>query len=63
MSSQRINESLKNLNENYIFPFFWQHNEDDQTLVNEIHAIYDSGIRALCAESRDYVCARVRNRE
>lgn len=55
MSSQRINESLKNLNENYIFPFFWQHNEDDQTLINEIHAIYDSGIRALCAESRDYV--------
>ncbi len=55
MSSQRINEALKNTYDNYIFPFFWQHNEDDETLINEIHAMYDSGIKAVCVESRDYV--------
>lgn len=55
MSLQRINEALKNAHDNYIFPFFWQHNEDDATLIDEIHAIYNSGIKALCVESRDYV--------
>ena len=55
MSTQRITEALNNAQENYIFPFFWQHNEDDATLIEEIHAIYNSGIMALCVESRDYV--------
>lgn len=55
MISERIKNSLANKPENYIFPFFWQHNEDDDTLIEEVHAIYNSGITALCIESRDYV--------
>ena len=54
MTTQRIIDSLNNKPENYILPFFWQHNEDDDTLIEEIHAIYNSGIKALCVESRDY---------
>ena len=55
MTTQRIIDSLQNKPDNYIFPFFWQHNEDDGKLIEEIHAIYNSGIKALCVESRDYV--------
>lgn len=38
--------------DNHILPFFWQHGEDDETLLRELHAIYDCGIRAVCVESR-----------
>ncbi len=55
MTSKRITDALNNTPDNYIFPFFWQHNEDDETLINEVHAIYNSGIKALCVESRDFV--------
>ena len=34
--------------DNHILPFFWQHGEDDDTLIRELHNIYDSGIRAVC---------------
>ncbi len=39
---------------NYILPFFWQHGEDDAALIREIDAIAQSGIRALCVESRTH---------
>ncbi len=54
MTSKRITDSRNNTYDNYILPFFWQHNETDEELIAEIHAIYNSGIRALCVESRDY---------
>lgn len=55
MTNQRIIDSLQNKQDNYILPFFWQHNEDDDTLIEEIHAIYNSGIKALCVESRPFI--------
>ncbi|MBP3918882.1 MAG: glycosyl transferase family 2 [Clostridia bacterium] len=51
---KRIEECLKGKTENYILPFFWQHGEDDETLIREIDAIEASGIRALCVESRTH---------
>ncbi len=44
--------ALEQKHGNHIFPFFWQHQEDDETLLRELHAIYDSGIRAVTLESR-----------
>lgn len=38
----------------YIFPFFWQHGEDYEVLLEELCAIYNSGIREFCVESRPH---------
>ncbi len=40
--------------ENHALPFFWQHGEDDAILLEELHRIYNSGVRAVCAESRPH---------
>lgn len=45
---------LKGESDNHILPFFWQHGESDEVLTDELHRIYDSGIRAICAESRPH---------
>ena len=50
----RLSDCLNNKGGNYILPFFWQHGEDDETLIREIQAIYDSGVYALCVESRTH---------
>lgn len=53
MSYKRIEEAAANQYENYILPFFWQHGDEKfEVLTEEIDAIYRSGIRALCVESR-----------
>ena len=39
---------------NHILPFFWQHGEDDDVILEELHRIADSGVRALCVESRPH---------
>ena len=36
----------------YIFPFFWQHGETHEILLEEIEAIQRSGIKEFCVESR-----------
>lgn len=54
MMNKTIERLLNNEGGNYILPFFWQHGEDAETLIAEIDAIYDSGIRALCVESRTH---------
>ncbi len=38
----------------YIFPFFWQHGEEHTALQREMDAIYDSGCRQFCVESRTH---------
>ena len=35
-------------------PFFWLHGESEDVLKEEIEAIYNSGIRAVCLESRTH---------
>ena len=39
---------------NYIFPFFWQHGEDEQTLRTYMQAIAESGAGSVCVESRPH---------
>ena len=39
---------------NYIAPFLWLHNEDDELIVNELKRIKSCGIGAVCIESRTH---------
>lgn len=45
---------LRNEPDNYLLPFLWVHNEDDALIIKEVEKIYQSGIRALCIESRTH---------
>lgn len=54
MSLDKLNDVIQDRYGNYILPFFWQHGEDDNTLKDEINAIFSSGIRSLCVESRPH---------
>ena len=38
----------------HIFPFLWLKGESREAIGNEIQAIYDSGLRAFCVESRPH---------
>jgi len=48
----KLQKALAGQHDNHILPFFWQHGEDDRTLLTELHKIYESGIRAVCVEAR-----------
>ncbi len=51
---RRIQELLSGMEGDYIFPFFWQHGEDEATLREYMDAIYRSGIRSVCVECRPH---------
>ena len=44
---------LQNQYDNYIPPFFWQHGEDDEVLIEELEKL-PIRIRAVCVESRPH---------
>lgn len=48
----RLQDNLQGMQHNYMAPFLWLHGEEDGLIVNELQRIYDSGIRAVCLESR-----------
>ncbi len=50
----KLNKLLAGECENHILPFFWQHGEDDETLLEELKLIRDSGVGSLCIESRPH---------
>ena len=52
--NSKIKKLLKGQMENYIFPFFWQHGEEESVLREYMKVIYDSNIRAVCVESRPH---------
>ena len=52
--SEKFEKCLGNEPENHILPFFWQHGEEDEVILEELHRIYDSGVGALCVESRPH---------
>ncbi|WP_338119240.1 glycosyl hydrolase [Paenibacillus polysaccharolyticus] len=52
--AMKLQEVLVGKEENYILPFFWQHGENEEVLREEMARIYDSGIRAVCVESRPH---------
>lgn len=45
---------LEGKGENYIMPFFWQHGEEEAVLREYMGVIQDSGIGAVCVESRPH---------
>ena len=51
---QRLKEVLQGEEENYILPFFWLHGEEGGKLKEMMEAVYSSGIRAVCVESRPH---------
>ena len=50
----KISENVTGKHGSYILPFLWLHGEPNDRVKEEILAIYNSGIRELCAESRPY---------
>ena len=51
---QGLKEVLQGEEENYILPFFWLHGEEGGKLKEMMEAVYSSGIRAVCVESRPH---------
>ena len=51
---KKIEALLKNQNGSYIFPFFWQHGEDEATLRDYMRAIDEANIRSVCVECRPH---------
>ena len=49
-----IRELLKGNTGDYIFPFFWQHGEDEEMLRKMMKVIHDSGCHSVCVESRPH---------
>ncbi len=49
---KRLNECLNNNYGSYILPFFWQHGDSKEELLQEIIAIEKSGAKEICVESR-----------
>ncbi|MBR7032630.1 MAG: glycosyl transferase family 2 [Clostridia bacterium] len=50
----KLDKCLNGTPDNHILPFFWQHGEDDETILEELHRIAASGVGALCVESRPH---------
>jgi len=51
---KRLSEALNNQNGNYILPFYWQHGESEELLREGMARIHESGIGAVCVESRPH---------
>ncbi|MEC0125550.1 glycosyl hydrolase [Paenibacillus pabuli] len=51
---RKITEVLENREGNYILPFFWQHGEEEHVLREHMQVIDESGIKAVCVESRPH---------
>ena len=49
-----VKELLKGNSGDYIFPFFWQHGEDEETLRKMMKVIHESGCKSVCIESRPH---------
>lgn len=51
---KRLERNLNNVQADYVAPFLWMHNEDDNLLLDEIEHIYQGGMRSICLESRPH---------
>lgn len=49
-----VKELLKGNSGDYIFPFFWQHGEDETTLRKMMDAIDKANCKSVCIESRPH---------
>ncbi|MHC5534574.1 glycosyl hydrolase [Priestia megaterium] len=51
---RKLHEVLRKQEDNYILPFFWQHGEEENVLREYMQKINESGIKAVCIESRPH---------
>ncbi len=51
---RKVKELLSGNWENHIFPFFWQHGEEEAVLRDYMRAIDGCGCKAVCVESRPH---------
>lgn len=51
---KKLIDILNNNEDNYIFPFFWQRGDHTDKIPEQLRAIYDSGCKAVCIESRPH---------
>ncbi len=51
---ERVDQLLSEKGENYIFPFFWQHGEEEAVLREYMQKIQEANIGAVCVESRPH---------
>ena len=51
---RRLQDNLNNIQQDYIAPFLWLHNEDDELIIKELERIKQCGIRSVCLESRTH---------
>ena len=51
---KRVNQLLEGKGENYIFPFFWMHGEEESVLREYMEKIQEANIGAVCVESRPH---------
>lgn len=52
--NDRLQEVLEGREENYILPFLWLHGKGEEVIREYIQKIMDTGIRAVCLESRPH---------
>ena len=52
--NEKITKLLNGKGGNYIFPFFWQHGEEEGVLRKYMEVIEKSNIKAVCVESRPH---------
>lgn len=52
--NNKVENLLQGKGNNYIFPFLWLHGEEEPVLREYMEAIHNSGIGAVCVESRPH---------
>ena len=52
---ERLKQVLEGNGGNYIFPFFWQHGEEESVLRDYMRAIREANIREVCVENAEAV--------
>ncbi len=51
---KNLRDLLEEKGENYILPFMWMHGEEEPILREEMKRIFETGIKAVCIESRPH---------
>ena len=52
--SEKVKKLLEGQQDNYIFPFFWQHGEEEHVLREYMQKIDEANMKAVCIESRPH---------
>lgn len=51
---RRVEESLKNKHDHYLYPFFWQKGQSHEKILEYMDKMYEQGIHNVCIESRPH---------